>query len=232
MFTASLRHEIIRGKIQNLGLIPLLDFTELDHSFSNSYGLRQDMYTDSKHFYQIDENCKQFIIVHNHNNLPLDFPLRNSHYKRCLGISNVEVVSEVGGVDASVAQFVKWMMPVMLPHSTMDTPLAMGALVSARLLKLLLITTVHNRDVQCMDALSFLILEVECGAAIELYLHLPVYILIRTLSAGENKLTIERLDYYSSCHIKQDKLGKNEDLVQEMTREGMTRLTSSPGSGD
>lgn len=35
MFTASLRHEIIRGKIQNLGLIPLLDFTVNDISIKS-----------------------------------------------------------------------------------------------------------------------------------------------------------------------------------------------------
>lgn len=31
---------------------------------------------------------------------------RNTHYKRCFGILDGEVVSEDGGVDASVAQFV------------------------------------------------------------------------------------------------------------------------------
>ncbi|WZY69924.1 hypothetical protein YC2023_002164 [Brassica napus] len=46
--------------------------------------------------------------------------------------------------------------------STMDTLLAMGAFVSARFLKFLLSTTVHNRDVQCMDELIFLVLEVDC----------------------------------------------------------------------
>lgn len=33
-----------------------------------------------------------------------------------LWILDGEAVSKVGGVDASVAQFVKWVMPVMLPH--------------------------------------------------------------------------------------------------------------------
>ncbi|KAF8093451.1 hypothetical protein N665_0383s0079 [Sinapis alba] len=58
MFTTLLIHDIISGKNQNLGLIPLLDFTvndissksttDLDHSFSNKFGLSQDMYTPEK----------------------------------------------------------------------------------------------------------------------------------------------------------------------------------------
>lgn len=50
------------------------------------------------------------------NNSYIIIACRNSHYNSCFGILDGEVVLEVGGVDASVAQFVKWGMHVMLPH--------------------------------------------------------------------------------------------------------------------
>ncbi|ESQ28272.1 hypothetical protein EUTSA_v10018456mg [Eutrema salsugineum] len=58
------------------------------------------------------------------------------------------VVSEDGGVDASVAQFVKWAMrsvaATFIFQSTLDAPLAMGAFVSASLLGFLVSKIIHR----------------------------------------------------------------------------------------
>ncbi|CAA7047276.1 unnamed protein product [Microthlaspi erraticum] len=59
------------------------------------------------------------------------------------------VVSKDGGVDASVAQFVKWAMrsvaATFIFQSTLDTPLAMGAFVSASFLGFLVSKMLHKR---------------------------------------------------------------------------------------
>lgn len=69
------------------------------------------------------------------------------------------VVSEDGGVDASIAQFVKWAMrsvaATFIFQSTLDTPLAMGAFVSASFLGFLVSKMIHKRYAYALLAFSF-----------------------------------------------------------------------------
>ncbi|KAG5400112.1 hypothetical protein IGI04_014719 [Brassica rapa subsp. trilocularis] len=185
MFIASLTHDIICGKIQITGLIPLFEFTVNDIS-SKSTTLDKKIWV----YMFITAACRSWII-----HSPINSgSVKTSITKEALGFWTVKLfrkmgcgcycfpISEMG--DACYAATC-----IFQVKSTMDTPLAMGAFVSARFLKFLLSTTVHNslrviftvctyagkalwfkvrdwslrvRDVQCMDELIFLVLEVDC----------------------------------------------------------------------
>ncbi|CAH8364316.1 unnamed protein product [Eruca vesicaria subsp. sativa] len=171
------------------------------------------------------------------------------------------VVSKNGGVDASVAQFVKWAMrsvaATFIFQSTMDTPLAMGAFVSASLLGYLLSKTIHNRK-SVVSQRQWL---VPAGKGRPMqgraeFLSRPgggLWNSARTVpsstgspsnglrnvmsgSSFNRRVPIERKDYYSTYHRtpNRKRLTKEEyeEVTQETTREAMAGLTASPGFSD
>ncbi|KAF2609092.1 hypothetical protein F2Q68_00045736 [Brassica cretica] len=172
------------------------------------------------------------------------------------------VVSKDGGVDASVAQFVKWAMrsvaATFIFQSTMDTPLAMGAFLSASLLGYLLSRTIHSRK-SVASQRQWL---VPAGKGRPMqgraeFLSRPggggLWNSARTVpsstgspsnglknvmarSSFNRRIPIERKDYYSTYHRtpNRKKLTKEEyeEVTRETTREAMAGLAASPGFSD
>ncbi|KAG2322275.1 hypothetical protein Bca52824_015488 [Brassica carinata] len=172
------------------------------------------------------------------------------------------VVSKDGGVDASVAQFVKWAMrsvaATFIFQSTMDTPLAMGAFVSASLLGYLLSKTIHNRK-SVVTQRQWLVPAGKGRSPMHgraEFLSRPgagLWNSARTVpsttgspsnglrnamsrSSFNRRVPIERKDYYSTYHRtpNRKKLTKEEyeEVTRETTREAMAGLTASPGFSD
>uniref|UniRef100_A0A1J3E9Y9 Transmembrane protein 194A n=1 Tax=Noccaea caerulescens TaxID=107243 RepID=A0A1J3E9Y9_NOCCA len=171
------------------------------------------------------------------------------------------VVSEDGGVDASVAQFVKWAMrsvaATFIFQSTLDTPLAMGAFVSASFLGFLVSKMIHKRKHVVVQ--SHWLVPAGKGRSRAEFLSRPgggglwnsarrssVPSSSGSLSNGvrhmispsfvDRRSPIERKDYYSTYHRtpNRKKLTKREyeELTVETTREAMAGLTASPGFSD
>lgn len=169
------------------------------------------------------------------------------------------VVSKDGGVDASVAQFVKWAMrsvaATFIFQSTMDTPLAMGAFASASLLGYLLSKTIHNRE-KVVTQRQWLVpagkgrpvqgraefLSRPGGGlwnsarTVPSSTGSPSNGLRNVMSSFNRRIPIERKDYYSTYHRtpNRKKLTKEEyeEVTRETTREAMAGLTASPGFSD
>ncbi|KAL1208449.1 hypothetical protein V5N11_019243 [Cardamine amara subsp. amara] len=158
------------------------------------------------------------------------------------------VVSKVdGGVDASVAQFVKWAMrsvaATFILQSTLDTPLAMGALASVSLLGFLVSKT------KSVAVQSHWLVSTDSGERRRAeFLSRPGGGLWKSFksvpsSSGSpyrvispRRIPIKKQDYYSTYHKtpNQKKMSKQEyeELTQETTREAMAGLAASPGFSD
>ncbi|KAJ0256269.1 hypothetical protein HA466_0092520 [Hirschfeldia incana] len=173
------------------------------------------------------------------------------------------VVSKDGGVDASVAQFVKWAMrsvaATFIFQSTMDTPLAMGAFLSASLLGYLLSKTIHSRR-SVVTQRQWLVPAGKGRSPMQgraEFLSRPGGGLwnsatrtvpsstvspsnglrnVMAQSSFNRRIPIERKDYYSTYHKtpNQKKLTKEEyeEVTRETTKEAMAGLTASPGFSD
>ncbi|CAN8239098.1 unnamed protein product [Cochlearia groenlandica] len=172
------------------------------------------------------------------------------------------VVSEDGGVDVSVAQFVKWAMrsvaATFIFQSTMDTPLAMGAFVSVSLLGFLFSKAIHARKSRVFQRFWLV------PAGKESPMHSRAEFLSRpggglwnssarsvpsssvspyngvkgviSPFTGRWRKPVKRQDYYSTYHKTPDKkkMSKEEyeELTQETTREAMAGLAASTGFSD
>ncbi|KAF8047330.1 hypothetical protein N665_3091s0003 [Sinapis alba] len=171
------------------------------------------------------------------------------------------VVSKDGGVDTSVAQFVKWSMrsvaATFIFQSTMDTPLAMGAFISASLLGFLLSRTIHNRK-SVVTQRQWLVpagkgrpvhgraefLSRPGGGPWNSARTIPSSTAspsnglrnVMSRSSFNRRIPIERKDYYSTYHRTPNgkKLTKEEyeEVTRETTREAMAGLAASPGFSD
>ncbi|KAG7593233.1 NEMP family [Arabidopsis thaliana x Arabidopsis arenosa] len=166
------------------------------------------------------------------------------------------VVSKDGGVDASVAQFVKWAMrsvaATFILQSSLDTPMAMGAFVLASLLGFLvsktksfvaqshwLVSAGERRPIMHGRA-EFLSRPGGGGLwksarRVPSYSGSPSYD-VSSPSSVNRRTPIGNQDYYSTFHRtpNRKKMSKREyeELTQETTREAMAGLAASPGFSD
>ncbi|XP_010499406.1 PREDICTED: uncharacterized protein LOC104776931 [Camelina sativa] len=162
-----------------------------------------------------------------------------------------------GGVDASVAQFVKWAMrsvaATFILQSSLDIPLAMGAFVSACLIGVVVSkaksTVVRSLWLASADAgderrpihgrAEFLSRPGgglwKSGRTVPSSSGSPSYGMIIPSSVNW-RTPIKDQEYYSTYHRtpNRKKMSKREydELTQETTREAMAGLAASPGFSD
>ncbi|XP_010550594.1 PREDICTED: uncharacterized protein LOC104821409 isoform X2 [Tarenaya hassleriana] len=169
------------------------------------------------------------------------------------------VISADGGVDASVAQFVKWAMRTIATtfifQSTLDTPLAMGALVASSAFCFLISKMtwkrknleyqthrqlVSGKKLAKHGRVEFLSRSSQLSPGGRLwssprnvpsFSDSPVGGMISPSSSARRRRTIQR-DFYSTYHKtpNRKKFTKKEweELTRESTREAMAGLAASP----
>ncbi|KAG7655794.1 NEMP family [Arabidopsis suecica] len=168
------------------------------------------------------------------------------------------VSKDGGGVDASVAQFVKWAMrsvaATFILQSSLDTPMAMGAFVLASLFGFLvsktksfvgkshwLVSAGERRPILHGRA-EFLSRPGGGGLwksakSVPSYSGSPSYdVIVSSPSSVNRRIPIGNQDYYSTFHTtpNRKRMSKREydELTQETTREAMAGLAASPGFSD
>lgn len=166
------------------------------------------------------------------------------------------VSKDGGGVDASVAQFVKWAMrsvaATFILQSSLDIPLAMGAFLSACLLGFVVsktksvvaqrhwLASVDVGERRPMHGRAEFLSRPggglwKSGRSVPSSSGSPSYGAISPSSVNR-RTPIRNQDYYSTYHRtpNQKKMSKREyeELTQETTREAMAGLAASPGFSD
>ncbi|XP_006303988.2 uncharacterized protein LOC17899981 [Capsella rubella] len=166
------------------------------------------------------------------------------------------VVSKHGGVDASVAQFVKWAMrsvaATFILQSSLDIPLTIGAFVLACLIgfvvskmngivvQRLWLASADTGERRPMHGRAEFLSRPggglwKSGRTVPSSSGSPSYGMISPSSVNR-RTPIRNQDYYSTYHRtpNQKKMSKREyeELTRETTREAMAGLAASPGFSD